>query len=97
MVNITYLIQDLIQLLLVDSLRYERGGRVEADPGLEVPVPGEPGDHVAAPACAHCSKHLGSVGPGSLVSGVMVIIGHISPGIWQYQITHLRLPGSIPI
>ena len=75
------LVQHFIELLLVDILGDEGGGGVEADRGPELPVAGEPGGHVAAPAGAHGPEHRGPEGPG----------------VGEQLVTHLGLASPVPV
>ena len=60
----------LVQFLFIDLLCDEGGGWVEAGPGPEVRVAGEPGHQVSSPAGPHTPEHLRPLGPGVGEDGV---------------------------
>ena len=60
----THCLSHLVKFLFIDLLCDEGGGWVEAGPGPEVRVAGEPGHQVSSPAGPHTPEHLRPLGPG---------------------------------
>ena len=77
----THCLSHLVKFLFIDLLCDEGGGWVEADPGPEVRVAGEPGHQVSSPAGPHTPEHLRPLGPG----------------VREDLVADLRLEGAVPV